>query len=106
MDNTHKKYYTIGEVATLFNVSTSLVRYWEKRFPQLTPQKTEKGIRKYTYNDLKQFKIIYEFVKKEGYTLTGAQKALKVLPKESSFKGTIQKLKEIKSFLKLLQENL
>ena len=27
-----KLYYTIGEVAEMFDVNTSLIRYWEKEF--------------------------------------------------------------------------
>ncbi len=35
-----KKYYSISEVADLFKVNTSLIRYWEKQFSELKPQKS------------------------------------------------------------------
>ena len=102
-----KKYYTIGEVANLFGVSTSLIRYWEKHFKQLTPQKTKQGIRKYTISDIEQFKIIYQLVKQQGYTIKGAQEMLRNESYGSSkrHKALIQTLKEISEFFKILQQN-
>ena len=38
-----KIYYTIGEVAELFEVNQSLIRFWEKEFDILKPQKNRKG---------------------------------------------------------------
>ena len=103
-----KKYYTIGEVAALFGVATSLIRYWEKRFKQLSPQKSRQGIRKYTVLDLEQFKTIYQLIKQQGYTIKGAQEALKSSTSSShqTHRSLIQNLKEVKDFLSLLQENL
>ena len=34
-----KKYYSIGEVAEFLNVNTSLIRFWEKEFKQISPKK-------------------------------------------------------------------
>jgi DNA-binding transcriptional MerR regulator len=104
-----KKYYTIGEIADLFEVSTSLIRYWEKRFKQLSPQKSKQGIRKYTAGDLAKFKMIYQLIKEQGYTIKGAQEILRnstsnskeIVPQE-----VIQHLKEIKAFLQRLQKDL
>jgi DNA-binding transcriptional MerR regulator len=43
-----KLYYSISEVATMFNVPETLLRYWEKMFPEnITPQKAGRGIRQY-----------------------------------------------------------
>ncbi len=72
-----KLYYTIGEVADLFNVNTSLIRFWEKEFSIIKPKKNKKGNRLFTPKDVVNFNIIYILVKKEGYTLDGAKKALK-----------------------------
>ena len=47
-----KLYYPIGEVATWFNVNTSLIRYWEKEFKQLQPRKTRKGDRLFRAQDI------------------------------------------------------
>lgn len=72
-----KMYYTIGEVASMFKVSTSLLRFWEKEFDILKPKKNRKGDRFFTQKDLDNLKIIYYLVKERGYTLKGAKQKLK-----------------------------
>src|SRR4051812_25613987 len=72
-----KLYYTIGEVAELFSVNTSLIRFWEKEFEVLQPHKNKKGNRLFTAADLLNLKLIYHLVKERGYTLEGAKKKLK-----------------------------
>ena len=47
-----KIYYSIGEVAQMFGVNESLLRYWEKRFPQLSPKKAGRDVRQYTQEDI------------------------------------------------------
>ena len=47
-----KKYYSIGEVAEFLNVNTSLIRFWEKEFKQISPKKKKSGIRKFTKPDV------------------------------------------------------
>lgn len=72
-----KVYYTIGEVAELFEVNTSLIRFWEKEFDILKPQKNKKGNRLFTRQDLDNLRIIYHLVKESGYTLQGAREKLR-----------------------------
>ncbi len=72
-----KLYYSIGEVAKLFDVNTSLIRFWEKEFTVIQPKKNAKGNRLFTVKDIEHFNKIYQLVKLEGYTLDGAKKALK-----------------------------
>lgn len=72
-----KLYYSIGEVAELFSVNTSLIRFWEKEFDVLKPKKNKKGNRLFTKDDVENLHKIYRLVKKEGYTLDGAKKMLK-----------------------------
>ena len=71
-----KIYYTIGEVAELFEVNQSLIRFWEKEFDILKPQKNKKGNRLFTKNDLDNLRLIYHLVKERGYTLQGAKEKL------------------------------
>lgn len=76
----HKKgkiYYSIGEVAELFDVNASLIRFWEKKFDVLKPHKNKKGTRMFTPQDVDNFKLIYHLVKERGMTLAGAQQRLK-----------------------------
>lgn len=95
-----KSYFTIGEVADMFNVSTSLVRFWEQEFDILQPKKNKKGNRLFTRKDLDNLKIIYHLVKERGYTLKGAKEKLKsqetTVSKELQ---VIESLQRLKSFL-------
>lgn len=68
-----KMYFSIGEVARFFGVSTSLIRYWEDEFPQITPRKNGKGDRRYTRADVDKVARIYELIKEKGFTIRGAQ---------------------------------
>lgn len=72
-----KLYYTIGEVAEMFNVNTSLIRFWEKEFTIIQPKKNKKGNRLFTPKDVLNFNKIYNLVKEQGFTLEGAKNALK-----------------------------
>ena len=64
-----KIYYSIGEVAAMFDVNKSLIRFWEKEFIIIKPKKNKKGNRYFTENDINNFKIIFHLVKERGYTL-------------------------------------
>ena len=74
---TVKLYYSIGEVAKIFNVNTSLIRFWEKEFDQLNPKVKPSGIRKFTKDDIENISTIYSLLKEEGLTIQGAKKRLK-----------------------------
>lgn len=76
-DDLTKLYYTIGEVATMFEVNTSLIRFWDKEFDIINPKKNKKGNRLFTPKDIKNFNRIYDLVKIQGFTLEGARKALR-----------------------------
>ncbi|KAA6306656.1 hypothetical protein EZS27_041682, partial [termite gut metagenome] len=68
-----KLFYSIGEVARMFDVNESLLRYWEKEFPQIAPYKNSKGTRKYRKEDVEIIGLIYYLVKEKGMTLPGAR---------------------------------
>ena len=72
-----KLYYTIGEVAQMFNVNTSHIRFWSKEFDVNRPATNKKGNRMYTQPDIENFKKIYHLVKEKGFTLKGAKTELK-----------------------------
>ena len=75
-----KRYYKIGEVATAFNVNTSLIRFWEKEFSIIKPKKNAKGNRLFTQEDIQNFQLIFNLVKERGFTLEGAKQKLKKNP--------------------------
>lgn len=72
-----KIYFTIGEVAGMFGVNTSLIRFWEREFDIIKPQKNKRGNRLFTQKDLDNLRIIFHLVKEEGLTLDGARRRLK-----------------------------
>jgi len=72
-----KLYYTIGEVARMFEVNTSHIRFWSKEFEVIKPATNKKGNRLYTQSDIDNFKKIYHLVKEKGFTLKGAKVELK-----------------------------
>ena len=72
-----KLYYSIGEVAKMFDVNTSLIRFWEKEFDIIQPKKNKKGNRLFTKTDVDHLRIIYHLVKERGYTLQGAREKLR-----------------------------
>ncbi|MBR6439133.1 MAG: MerR family transcriptional regulator [Bacteroidales bacterium] len=72
-----KLYYRIGEVAEMFNVAPSTIRYWESEFEVLRPRKNNKGNRLFTERDMRYLQIIYQLVKVKGYTIQGAKDAMK-----------------------------
>lgn len=102
-----KLYYSIGEVAEIFNVSTSLIRYWEGEFDVLKPKKNSKGNRSFTPQDLENLHLIFHLVKERGYTLDGAKKKIKENKTETVQNHKILlSLNRIKEFLNELKENL
>jgi DNA-binding transcriptional MerR regulator len=100
-------YYSIGEVAEILNVNTSLIRHWEKEFDSIKPRKTRKGNRMFTAEDIEQLKFLHHLVKEQGHTLDGARKimARKNGDPASKFE-LISTLEELKSFLTRMRDEL
>jgi len=93
-----KRYYSIGEVAEMFGVAASLIRYWETEFTSLKPQKNKKGDRRYTAKDIKHLDQIYVLVKEKGYTLEGAKKEISHIKQRQILKNRL--LDRLKSLRK------
>lgn len=102
-----KLYYSIGEVAEMFQVSTSLLRFWEKEFDILKPRKNRKGDRFFTAKDIDNLKIIYHLVKERGYTLKGARQKLKENKQDViDHVQLVDSLKKVRQFLVDLKQQL
>ena len=82
-----KIYHSIGEVADLFQVNKSLIRFWEKEFSIIKPKKNKKGNRYFTKNDIENLHLIYHLVKERKYTLDGARKKIRENKSESTNKN-------------------
>ena len=97
-------YINIGELAKKFDVSVSLIRYWEKEFKQFKPEKSIKGTRKYSKKNIEIFSQIYQLVKTEGFTIEGAKEKLNHQPIVQNNQQAIEKLAELKVFLTKLKD--
>jgi len=106
-ENLTKRYYSIGEVAGMFEVNASLIRFWEKEFSQLHPKKNQRGKRMYTPKDIEMFTAIYHLLKEQGYTIEGAKRRLKENKDETMNIASIaQRLNHIKTELIKIKDNL
>ncbi len=95
-----KMYYSMGEVAAMFDVNQSLLRFYEKEFDILQPKKNKKGNRYFTNEDIENLKIIFNLINDKGYTLQGAKDHLKQnLGDTKDTQSIINSLESIKSFL-------
>ncbi|MDO4757424.1 MAG: MerR family transcriptional regulator [Parabacteroides sp.] len=102
-----KVYYSISEVARMFDVNESLLRYWEKEFPIISPKKAGGNIRQYRKEDIENIRLVYHLVKEKGMTLQGAKQRLKV-NKEKTVQTAevVTRLKDIREELVKLRKSL
>ncbi len=94
-----KQYYTIGEVATIFKVNTSNIRFWTKEF-DMKVRTTRKGDRLYTPEQVREINTIYHLVKERGFTISGAKAKLK-----ENRKISVQQV-DLKKSLQVLRSKL
>jgi hypothetical protein len=94
-----KSYYPIGDVATMFRVNGSLIRFWENEFDILQPKKNAKGDRLFRPEDVKNLKLIYHLLRERKYTIEGAKEYLKKNKLADERYGMIESLKKLKGFL-------
>ena len=106
-NTTEKLFYRISEVAKMFHVNISTIRFWEKEFDILNPKKNKKGNRLFTPKDIKNIQIIHHLLKDRGFTLTGAKKKLTENKTDTIDNiKIVSHLKDIKGFLVKLREEL
>lgn len=101
-----KLYYPIGDVATMFRVNASLVRYWANEFDVLKPKKNAKGDRFFRPEDIKLLKLIHHLLRERKYTIEGAKEFLKNSRSAQEKYEVITSLQKLKSFLLELKANL
>lgn len=102
-----KIYYSIGEVAEMFNVAPSLIRFWESEFEIIQPKKNRKGNRQFTKEDIENVRTIYHLVKEKGFTLQGAKEMLKNDSQAVKDKmEVIDSLRRIRHFLTEVRDRL
>lgn len=90
-----QRYYSVGAVAKCVGIQPYVLRYWEKEFEQLNPQKRNGERRYYTPQDLLLvFKIRY-LLHIAGFTVEGAKFRLK----NEMQKSRIEKPSEVAALL-------
>jgi DNA-binding transcriptional MerR regulator len=93
-----KVFYSISEVAEMFGVNQSNIRFWENEFDILKPHKNAKGNRMFTPEDIENLKIIYHLLREKGMTIKGANKKLK-----ENKEDTVQNIEIINRLQKIRQ---
>ncbi|WP_418982821.1 MerR family transcriptional regulator [Alistipes sp.] len=104
-----KLFYSMGEVAEMFDVNQSLIRHWESQFSVLRPKRNKKGNRLFSPQDVENLKLIYHLVKERGMTLEGAKKALRQPRAEGGVKRDaelMERLQRIRALLVEVREDL
>ena len=101
-----KLYYSIGEVAAMLGVRTSVLRFWESEFDCLKPVKTSRGARNYTDHDINLLRRIHYLTRECGYTLEGAREQMRTRPIEDPRMALVNSLTEVRDFLFELKEQL
>jgi len=105
--NQEKILYSIQEVAQMFDIKTSTLRYWEKEFDSIHPFKSEKGTRQYGEENIKAIRRVYHLVKEKGLTLAGAKQKMKDNKGDAiNTEDVIFRLKSIRSELMTLKEEV
>ena len=100
-----KLYYSISEVAKMFDVNESALRFWEKEFSSINPRKIEKGTRFYKEEDIEAVRVVHYLLKEQGLTLAGAKKRLRDNKEEVIRQAeVVDKLKHIRAELLRLKE--
>lgn len=101
-----KQYYSIGEVALMFKVNPSLLRFWESEFDIIQPRKNKKGDRHFRPIDIRNLELIYDLLRRRKLTIEGAREYLKKNSRSRERYDLIQSLQKIRAFMLELKTNL
>ena len=101
-----RQYYAIGEVADMFQVNTSLIRFWANEFDILQPRKNRKGDRHFRPIDIKNLLLIHDLLRRRKLTIEGAKDFLKKNKKAQERFELIESLRKIKNFFLEIKASL
>ncbi len=108
MSNPAKTYYRIREVAEMLDIPDYTLRFWEDEFPMFNPDRTPKGQRRYTQEQVELAKRIKELLYDKGLKIDAAIKVLngsyrkyppRRVPKCKSAADALKHLKAVKDTL-------
>lgn len=100
-----KQYYGIMDVAAMFGVNASLLRFWEAEF-NMQLRKNKKGDRYFTPSDIRLLEVIYDLLRRRKFTIEGARAFLKDEKKAKEQYQLIQSLQALRAFLLELKAHL
>ena len=101
-----KQYYSIGDVAEMFKVNTSLIRFWANEFDMVQPRKNRKGDRHFRPIDIKHLHLIHDLLRRRKLTIEGAKDFLKKNKKAQERFEMIEGLRKMRIFLQELKASL
>jgi DNA-binding transcriptional MerR regulator len=101
-----KQYYSIGDVAEMFKVNTSLIRFWANEFEMVQPRKNRKGDRHFRPIDIKHLQLIHDLLRRRKLTIEGAKDFLKKNKKAQERFEMIESLRKIRFFLQEVKSSL
>lgn len=106
-DKDLKMYFSISEVAAQFGVAESVLRFWEKEFPNIHPRKTQRNVRQYTREDIEEVRTVYTLLKERGMKIAAAREMLSKNKKGAADMATVlNKLKSIRAELQDISREL
>lgn len=91
----NKRYFTIGEVGSLCDVKSHVLRYWEQEFTQLKPTKRRGNRRYYQRHDIELIRQIRSLLYEQGFTIAGARQQLAQITKQQSDKPSRQQAHDV-----------
>lgn len=102
-----KLFYNISELSEMFSIAESTIRFWEKNFPLLEPQRLN-GVRKYREKDIDNLRLVYHLVKEKGLKIAAAKSYLKTKPTNEIYTNAliVEKLERVKSSLQQVLQYL
>ncbi|MDO4949313.1 MAG: MerR family transcriptional regulator [Bacteroidales bacterium] len=102
-----KVYYSIGEVARMFDVNEATLRYWENEFTFISPRRAGRQVRQYTEEDIAHVRLVHHLVKEQGMTIQGAKQRLKSNKQEAcDTMDVIHRLQAVREELARLRQEL
>ena len=102
-----KRYYPIRDVAAMFEVNASTLRFWEKQFPELKPKTNARGVRMYSPENIETLRQIYYLVKERGFTLKGAKQKKQQNPAETAqVEDVVRRLMKLREELQSFKQTL
>ncbi|MDR2231983.1 MAG: MerR family transcriptional regulator [Tannerella sp.] len=98
-----KQFHSIKEVAQLFGLNESTLRFWEQEFEEIAPRKNAQGKRFYSDEDIDNIRLVHYLLKIKMMTIAGARQQLKDNKSETINREAIHhRLEKIRAELHLI----